>query len=31
MAKLSLVKQQDIESKEQIPFADFLTQYFSQQ
>ena len=31
MAKLSLAKQQEIESKKQIPFADFLTQYFAQQ
>jgi glutamate--cysteine ligase len=30
MTKLSLTKQQEIESKEQIPFDDFLKQYFSQ-
>lgn len=30
MAALSHVKQQEIESKEQIPFDDFLKQYFSQ-
>ena len=31
MAKQSLVKQQELESKQQIPFDDFLTQYFAQQ
>jgi glutamate--cysteine ligase len=30
MAAVSLAKQQEIESKEQIPFDDFLQQYFSQ-
>jgi hypothetical protein len=30
MAELSHAKQQEIESKEQIPFDDFLKQYFSQ-
>ena len=30
IAKQSLAKQQEIESKEQIPFDDFLTQYFAQ-
>ncbi len=30
MAELSLAKQKEIESKEQIPFDDFLKQYFSQ-
>jgi glutamate--cysteine ligase len=30
MAYLSDIKQQEIESKEQIPFDDFLKQYFSQ-
>jgi glutamate--cysteine ligase len=30
MATESLAKQQEIESKEQIPFDDFLKQYFSQ-
>jgi glutamate--cysteine ligase len=30
MAALSHAKQHEIESKEQIPFDDFLTQYFSQ-
>jgi glutamate--cysteine ligase len=31
MAELSLAKQKEIENKEQIPFDDFLKQYFSQQ
>jgi len=31
MAKQSLAKQQEIESNKQIPFDDFLTQYFAQQ
>jgi len=31
MAKFSLAKQNEIENKEQIPFDDFLKQYFSQQ
>ena len=30
IAELSLTKQQEIENKEQIPFDDFLKQYFSQ-
>jgi len=30
MAELSLAKQKEIEGKEQIPFDDFLKQYFSQ-
>jgi len=30
MTEMSLAKQKEIESKEQIPFADFLNQYFSQ-
>jgi glutamate--cysteine ligase len=30
MAELSLAKQKEIESKQQIPFDDFLKQYFSQ-
>jgi glutamate--cysteine ligase len=30
MAELSLVKQKELESKEQIPFDEFLKQYFSQ-
>ena len=30
MAELSLAKQKEVESKEQIPFDDFLKQYFSQ-
>ena len=30
MAELSLAKQKEIESKEQLPFDDFLKQYFSQ-
>jgi glutamate--cysteine ligase len=30
MADLSHIKQQEIESKKQIPFDDFLKQYFSQ-
>jgi glutamate--cysteine ligase len=31
MAQQSLTKQRELESKKQIPFAEFLTQYFSQQ
>ncbi|UOA08728.1 glutamate--cysteine ligase [Methylobacter sp. S3L5C] len=31
MAKISLAEQKDLESQKQIPFDDFLTQYFSQQ
>jgi glutamate--cysteine ligase len=30
MAELSIAKQKEIESKDQIPFDDFLKQYFSQ-
>jgi glutamate--cysteine ligase len=30
MAESSLAKQKEIEGKEQIPFDDFLKQYFSQ-
>ena len=30
MAEQSLAKQKELESKEQIPFDDFLKQYFSQ-
>ena len=30
MAELSLVRQKELESKEQIPFDEFLKQYFSQ-
>ena len=30
IAKVSVIKQQDIESQPQIPFDDFLAQYFAQ-
>ena len=30
MAEQSLAKQKELEGKEQIPFDDFLKQYFSQ-